>query len=111
MAIIQKTLPLFNKSFYGYSTSLEGNTFYLTFEYKKRINHWLFSLSDAEQNVLVSGQKLTPDTPLFYDYRLPNLTGYFLFTPIKDQDPETLRDRIRNPSQFFRLYYFYDNGE
>ena len=111
MALIQTKLPLFDDPFYSYSTSLEQNTFYLEFLYLQRIDDWVISVTDAERNKLVTGQRLTPNKPLFLDYRLPNLTGYFFLTPKSSEDPSVYDDRKRRLKDYFNFYYYYDDGD
>lgn len=111
MALIETKLPLFTDSYYSYSVSLEENTFYLEFLYIERIQDWLFSITDAERTSLVSGQRLTPETPLFGDYQLPNLSGFFWLTPKSGEDPSNFVDRRRRLSEYFDFYYYFDDGE
>ena len=111
MAIKYLRLPLYNDTFYSYSVNLEGNKFQIKLLFLERPSTWIITLKDSEQRTLVSGQRLTPDTPLFGDYRLENLSGFFLFTPPSGNDPEDVEQNIQRPKDFFNLYYVYDDGE
>ena len=110
MAIRQLLLPLFNDPYYSYSTNLEGNTYILEFLFLERLKSWVLTLKDSEQNVLVRNQRLTQNTLLFKDYKLPNLNGGFYFTPSSEFNPDKAQENIENPRDFFRFYYIYDDG-
>ncbi|QDP60435.1 MAG: hypothetical protein GOVbin1096_63 [Prokaryotic dsDNA virus sp.] len=104
-------LPLYNDINYTYSTVLEGNTYSLKFLYLERIHGWTLTLKDSNRNVLVAGQRLTPDTRLFESYRLPNLTGYFVFTTKSTEEPAEGTNSILKPKDFYDFYYVYEDGE
>jgi len=104
-------LPLFNEIFYSYSTALDGNTFTLEFLFVERLESWIFTLRDSDQTALVSGARLTPNTTLFQDYQLEGIAGAFYFTPKTDLNIEDALEQIRNPRDFFTLYYVYESGE
>lgn len=105
------SLPLYNDTYYKYSVVLEDNTYILGFLYLERINQWIYYLKDSEGNSLVSGERLTPNTQLLLSYANPNLTGFLLFTPKSNVDPEVVKDNIRQISDFYDLFYIYDDGE
>lgn len=111
MAVKILKLPLFNDTYYSYPISLEGNTYVLDFLFLERINDWTLSLKDSEQNPLVLGQRMTPDTELFFSYQVEGLSGYFLFTPISVIKPSEVSDNIQRPKDFYNLFYIYDDGE
>jgi len=111
MALREVKLPLYEGLFYNYTTSLEQDTFYLEFQYVKRIKDWLFTLKSANRTTLVRGQRLTPNTLLFADYQLPGLSGFFLLIPKSGEDPVKFEDRRERLSEYFNFYYYYDNGE
>lgn len=104
-------LPIYNDVSYSYSINLEGNKYQLKFLFLERTNTWLITLKDSEQTTLVSGQRLTPNTLLFGDYKLEGLTGVFYFTTSSGKDPETVEQNIRRPRDFFDFYYIYEDGE
>jgi hypothetical protein len=104
-------LPLYNNTFYSYSTVLEGNTLTLDFLFLSRLNSWIITLKDSDQNVMLSGERLSPNTALFGDYKLSGLTGSFYFIPNADVNPEDMEDKVKNPKDFYSLYYVYQSGE
>lgn len=111
MAIQWIKLPLFNNVKYNYSTVLEGNTYVLNFYYTERTKGWSFSLKDSERNDLVLGQRLTPNTVLFQDYRIPNLSGGFFLTPKSRRDPSLVSGDIRDIADSYDFYYIFNDGE
>lgn len=111
MANVVEKLPLFDDTFYSYTVPLEGSTYKLQLLYLERLSHWIISIKDSEGVDLVVGQRLTPNTRLFFGYGLGDLTGYFVFTPKADVDPQEIKDSIRQISDFYDLFYVYDDGE
>lgn len=111
MAIKTLKLPLFDDTYYSYSINLEGNKYILEFLFLERPNTWFLTLKDSTQNTLVRNQRLTPNTPLFFDYKIPELTGHFYFTTKSGEDPEYITGSIKALSKLFVLYYLYDDGE
>jgi len=109
MALKYLKLPLFDETFYSYSTTLEGNKYQLKFLFLERTDTWVFTLKDSRKNTLVSGQRLTPNSLLFSDYRLDNLSGGFFFTPITDVDPQGIEGNIEKPSEFYEFFYIYND--
>lgn len=91
--------------------ALEGNTYILEFLFLERVKHWIFYLKDSENNPILLGERLTPNTPIGFQYLDAPLTGYFYFTPKSEVDPEVLRDDIRQITDFYNLFYIFDDGE
>lgn len=111
MALRDFKLPLFNDTYYSYNVSLEGNSYTLEFLFLERMSSWLLSLLDSEGNYLVRNQRLTPNTLLFAEYRIQNLTGGFYFTPKSNQDSANASANIRFPADSYNLFYLFDDGE
>lgn len=111
MAIQQLKLPIFNDVYYSYSISLEGNRYVITFLYLERLEQWLVTLKTSDGIVLVKNQRLTPDAPLFFDYRLPNLTGFFYFKAVSQFVSDNGSANLTQPKGFYELFYIYDDGE
>ena len=111
MAILETQLPLYSEPYYSYTVNLEDDTFYLEFLYVKRFDDWLITLKAADRTTLVRGERLTPNTPLFNDYQLPGLSGFFWLTPKSGEDPSKFDDRKRRLPEYFNFFYYYSNGE
>lgn len=111
MAIKFLKLPLFGENYYSYSVNLEGNKYVLEFLYVSRVGGWFVTLKDSEQNVLVRNQRLSPNTLLFSDYKLPNLTGAFYCTTKSGKDPEFVEWSMKSLSNGYDLYYIYNEED
>lgn len=111
MSIQQFKLPIFNESYYSYTTSLEGNKYTLQFLYIDRLKDWVMTLKNSSGAVLVQNQRLTPETLLFFDYKLPNLTGAFYFQPISQAVFKSETNNLVQPKGFYELFYIFDDGE
>jgi len=109
MALKYLKLPLFDDTYYSYSITLEDNKYQLKFLFLERTNTWIFTLKDSRKNTLVSGQRLTPNALLFADYQFENLSGGFFFTPASAVDPEEVANNIVRPSEFYELFYIYND--
>lgn len=111
MAIKQSKLPIFNGTYYSYSVSLEGNRYVLEFLFLDRLSQWMLTLKTSDGTTLVRNQRLTPETPLFIDYRLPDLTGFFYFKPVSKPVYQDELNNLPQPKGFYELYYIYNDGE
>jgi hypothetical protein len=111
MALQQVDLPIFNDTFYSYSVSLEGNRYTLTFLFLERLGQWVLTLQDSEGSVLVRNERLTPETLLFFDYKLPGLSGGFYFQPNTQTAFQDEDNIITRPKEFYKLFYVFDDGE
>lgn len=111
MAVKQLKLPIFNDTFYSYLVSLEGNRYELEFLFLERLGQWVVSLKASDGTVLVKNQRLTPETPLFLDYKLPNLTGAFYFKPVSQSVYRSESNNLLKPKGFYELFYIFNDGE
>lgn len=111
MAIRQLRLPIFNDTYYSYSVSLEGNKYSLEFLFLERVKGWVVTLKNSNGETLVRNQKLTPETPLFIDYKLPDLSGAFYFKPVSQSVYKSETNNLIKPKGFYELFYVFDDGE
>lgn len=105
------SLPLFPDADYEYSIALQGNSYILRFIYNERMMLYTISLSDADNNPIVMGEALVPNYPLFLEYALFPLTGYFFMEDKADinvQPYKTYPDKI---DRYYRLYYIYSEED
>lgn len=101
------SLPLSGDAFYEYSVSLEGNSFILQFVYNERAQLYFLSLYSSERQPIVLGEALIPTYPIFADYALPSLTGYFCLqenASITGEPYKEFPDKINEYYSFFYLY-------
>lgn len=105
-------LTLYNHPNYSFTCSLEDRSYRIRLYYNERMASWVIDLSYSDRTPIILGQRLTPQFPLFLDYNLSGLSGYFHLVPIgKDQNYTSI-----NPLELYRyyeLYYVYqvDDGE
>ncbi|MNN55950.1 hypothetical protein D3C81_1708560 [compost metagenome] len=105
------SLPLFSDAFYTYSVALEGNSYNLEFTYNERMQLYSFSLYDADLNPIVLGEALVPSYPIFFEYALFPLTGYFWMEEkanILSEPYKVYPDKI---NEYYNMYYIFDDGE
>lgn len=105
------SLPLFPDADYEYSIALQGESYILRFIYNERMQLYTISLFDADSNPIVAGEALVPSHPIFLDYAIYPLTGYFYMEEkanILSEPYKTYPDQI---DQYYWLYYIYDDGE
>lgn len=101
------SLPLFDDADYSYSIALEGNSYVLRYIYNERMQLYTFNLYDAENNPIVVGEALVPTYPIFIDYVIPNLTGWFYLqenAAITGEPYKEFPDKINEYYSFFYSY-------
>lgn len=110
MTILYAEIPLFDSSNYSFNAPLDGTSYEIWLYYNERMEQWIFNLLDIEGNPIVMGQGVVVQYPIFLDYNIQDLRGYFWFEPIGKDQNET----ITNPfelKKYYNLYYIYDDGE
>lgn len=110
MAVVTKNLPLYDDPDYFYVVSLEDIAYQIRLYYNERIKRWAIDLSYADGTPIIVGQSLVRNYPMFEDYDIQGLNGFFYLEEIgKD-----LNETNENPFEirkYFRFYYIYDDGE
>lgn len=101
------SLNLFDEPFYEYAVALEGNSYVLQFIYNERAQLYNFNLYDAERNPIVLGEMLVPTYPLFADYVIPNLTGYFYLQEKATIISEPYKTYPDSLAQYYDFFYIY----
>lgn len=101
-------IPLINYPFYDLSVSLEGNSYILEFSYNSRMELYTFSLYDADRTAIILGEALVPDYPLFLDYAIPDLSGYFLLFKKENLDSHPYKEYPQNLADYYYFVYTYD---
>lgn len=105
------SLVLSEEPFYEYSVALEGNSYILQFVYNERAQSYFLSLFTAEREPIVMGEALVPSYPIFIDYALANLTGYFYLqenATIVSEPYKTYPDKI---SEYYTFFYMYETED
>ena len=103
-------LPLFSDSDYEYSIALQGLSYILRFIYIERMQLYTLNLYDADNNPIVIGEALVPNYPLFFDYAILPLSGYFYMSEKANIDGESYKIYPDRVDQYYNLRYIYDDG-
>ena len=104
------SLPLFSDADYEYSIALQGDSYILRFIYNERMKLYTISLYDADRNTIVLGEALVPNYPIFFDYAILPLTGYFYMEEKASIVAEAYKVYPDKLDQYYRLYYIYDGA-
>lgn len=101
------SLPLFSDAVYEYGIALQGESYILEFVYNERMKLYIFNLYNADRNPIVLGEALVPHFPIFLDYAIYPLTGYFYLYEKADILSEAYKvypDRI---DEYYGFSYVY----
>lgn len=101
------SMLLFDEPYYEYAVALEGNSYIAQFVYNERAQLYFFSLLTAEREAIVEGEALVPAYPMFFDYALADLTGYFYLQEKGTITSEPYKDHSDTLSQYYDLFYIY----
>lgn len=101
------SLPLFSDAYYGYSATLEGNSYQLRFTYNETMQLYTMSIYDAALNLLVGGIAVVPNYPMIADYYIPGLTGFFVMVPKGSVDKEYYKLYPDQIHKYYILMYAY----
>jgi len=101
------SLPLFADPYYSYPIALQGSSYILEFIYNERTQLYSLSLFDSESNPIVVGEALVPNYPIFKDYAIFPLTGFFWMEEKADIISEPYKAYPDSLDQYYNLYYLY----
>lgn len=101
-------IPIINYPFYDLSISLEGNSYILEFCYNSRMELYTFSLYDADREPIILGEALVPEYPMFLDYAIPALSGYFVLLKKENINSQPYKDYPQNLADYYYFMYVYD---
>ena len=107
MALTSVILPLFPDPSYKYSVALEGFSYVLSFTYNERAQLYFWDLLDADNNPIVMGEALVPTYPMFEDYNLPNMTGFFWLEKKAALVTEPYKEFPTKISEYYTFQYVY----
>lgn len=111
MTLKYVSLPLFTDPVYSYSVALEGEAFIFKVYYNERTELWHWDLNFEDGTPLILGSALIPNYPIGVDYILTPLTGYLWLENKSTTNTEKYKEFPFELSQYYRLYYIYDDGE
>lgn len=104
-------LPLFEDEDYEYQISLESNSYLMRIYYNSRSKLWDWELKTEAGILVVAGETLVPNYPIGIDYSFENLTGYLWLEPTSNISSEKYKEFPFNLSNYYRLFYIYNDGE
>lgn len=102
------TLPLFPDSHYTYAVALQDVSYNLEFIYNERTQLYSLSLYDQNNNPIVLGEALVPNYPIFKDYAIFPLTGFFWMEEKADIISEPYKVYPDSIDQYYNLFYIYE---
>ena len=108
MATKYISLPLYPDPYYTYAVALQDVSYNLEFIYNERTQLYSLSLYDQNNNPIVLGEALVPNYPIFKDYALFPLTGFFWMEEKADIISEPYKVYPESIDQYYSLYYIYD---
>lgn len=111
MAVKYVSLPLFSDPDYEYSVALQGDSYILRFIYNERMRLYTISLYDADSNPIVLGEALVPNYPIFFEYAIYPLTGYFFMEEKANIQKEPYKVYSDSLDEYYSMFYIYDDGE
>lgn len=101
------SLPLFADTYYSYPIALQGNSYILEFIYNERTQLYSLNLYDSESNPIVLGEALVPNYPIFKDYAIFPLTGFFWMEEKADILSEPYKVYPDSLDQYYNCFYIY----
>lgn len=105
------SIPLFSDVDYEYSIALQGNSYVLRFIYNERMRLYTISLYDADSNPIIIGEALVPSYPIFFEYAIYPLTGYFYLEEKANLVSEAYKLYPDKIDQYYSMFYIYNEGE
>lgn len=103
-------ISLYDDADYKFIIPLEGVSYQIRLYYNERLETWIIDLSYSDGTPIVLGQALVPEFPLFFDYTIERMSGYFYLAPIGKFKNETLINPFEL-RKYYTLSYYYDDGE
>lgn len=101
------SLPLFADPVYEYGVALQGDSYILEFIYNERLELYTLNLYDADRNAIILGEALLPHYPMFLEYAIFPLTGYFYMyekANILSEPYKVYPDKINEYYEFSYVY-------
>ena len=85
-----KILPLYSDYYYTYDVDLESKNYTLTFRYNQRLDCYVLSILNPDEESVIQSLPLTPFFPHLIPYSLTELSGYFCLVPYQMPVDSTL---------------------
>jgi hypothetical protein len=100
-----RVLPLYNDSFYSYTTIIENKTYTLKFLYNTKAEKWFMSIYDENVSPILESIAVLPFTLFPYSYDLP-FKGFFYTQSDVPNARELYEESPRNMAKYFYLEYY-----
>lgn len=100
-------MSLFPDAYYTYSIPFQGDSYILEFIYNERAKLYFINLLDADNNPIVMGEALVPNYPIFLDYAIFPLTGFFWMEEKADNISEPYKTYPDSIDQYYNLFFIY----
>lgn len=98
-------IPLMSYPYYEFSIALEGNSYIVEFVYNERSQLYYMNFYNSDRDPIVLGQALIPEYPIFIDYALSNLSGYFYLINKSALVSEPYKTYPEDISKYYSLVY------
>lgn len=95
---------------YSLYISLEGVLYKIRLYFNERMQSWIMDLYHGDESPIVLGQRLTPNYPLFLNYTIEDLSGYFLLSPKGQYKNKTIEDPYQI-KKYYDFFYYYEDEE
>lgn len=102
-------LPLFPDSYYTYTVALQGTSYTLVFTYNERCALYFVDLLTSDNVPIVVGEALVPNYPIFKDYAIFPLTGFFWLEEKATIISEPYKIYPDSIDQYYNFYYIYED--
>lgn len=104
-------MSLFPDAYYTYSMAFQGDSYILEFIYNERSKLYFINLLDADNNPIVMGEALVPNYPVFLDYAIFPLTGFFWMEEKADILSEPYKTYPDSIDQYYNLFFIYQSED
>lgn len=97
-------IPLVDQNSFVIEASLEGASYFLSFDWNSEARVWVLGLQDAHTSSLLSGVLLVPNTPLLEQFRHLRLPPGEFVVDMQDEKRQLGRDSfLSGQATFFYL--------
>lgn len=104
-------LPLIDSADYKYTVALEGVSYEIRIYYNERVEWWAFDLSYADGDPIALGQRLSARHPLYFDYNIEGLSGFFYLYPKGQNKNYTLLHPLKLHKYYNFEYTYLEDSE
>lgn len=101
------SIPFYRDPDYFYTIALQNVAYTIRFYYNERVERWAMDFSYADGTPIIMGQSLVRNYPMYFDYHIPSLTGYFYVEEIGKSINETEKNTYEI-WKYFKMYYIYE---